>query len=197
MNSLFELQPILIGKLLRLRPLKAHEFDALFVVASDPLIWELHPEKERYKKEVFEVYFKGAIESGGALVVEDLRAGKIIGCSRFYEFKQDSSEIFIGYTFLARDFWGGEYNREMKKLMLDHVQVCRLSSFSSGQSKSSFAWSDDKNWRKADSRRKFGWKISRDLRDQSSEFHHKFLLERWLTQGNGLAFRSGGWRRRR
>lgn len=121
MNSLFELQPILIGKLLRLRPLKAHEFDALFVVASDPLIWELHPEKERYKKEVFEVYFKGAIESGGALVVEDLRTGKIIGCSRFYEFKQDSSEIFIGYTFLARDFWGGEYNREMKKLMLDHA----------------------------------------------------------------------------
>ena len=26
-----------------------------------------------------------------------------------------------GWTFLARSHWGGEYNREMKRLMLDHA----------------------------------------------------------------------------
>ena len=27
----------------------------------------------------------------------------------------------IGYTFVAREFWGRGYNPEMKKLMLDHA----------------------------------------------------------------------------
>ena len=31
------------------------------------------------------------------------------------------NEIEIGWSFLARPYWGGRYNGEMKRLMLDHA----------------------------------------------------------------------------
>src|SRR6266571_9311944 len=46
----FDLQPILKGKLLELRPLRPEDFHDLYAVASDPLIWEQHPIKDRYKE---------------------------------------------------------------------------------------------------------------------------------------------------
>jgi len=117
----FELQPTLSGKLIELRPLKTTDFDPLFAAASDPLIWEQHPENTRYKKEVFQTYFDSAIESKGAFVVVDRNSGKIIGSSRYCALKPEESEVEVGYTFLERTYWGGEYNSEMKRLMLDHA----------------------------------------------------------------------------
>ena len=117
----FQLQPTLTGKLIQLRPLKPADFDELFAAASDPLIWEQHPENTRYKKEVFQTYFDSAIESKGTFVVIDRKSGKIIGSSRYCNLKPEESEVEVGYTFLERAYWGGEYNREMKRLMLDHA----------------------------------------------------------------------------
>ena len=117
----FDLQPILKGRLLELRPLRADDFDDLYAVAADPLIWEQHPASDRYKEEVFRDLFRGALESGGALVAVDVKDGRIIGSSRFYAYDAEKSEIEIGYTFLARSHWGGAYNGEMKKLMLRHA----------------------------------------------------------------------------
>jgi len=117
----FELQPTLTGKLIELRPLKPADFDALFAAASDPLIWEQHPENTRYQKEVFKTYFDGGIASGGAFVVVDRQSGRIIGSSRFCDLKAEESQVEVGYTFLERAYWGGQYNREMKQLMLDHA----------------------------------------------------------------------------
>lgn len=117
----FELQPTLSGELLQLRPLRAEDWDALFAVASDPLIWELHPVRDRYKERVFRGFFSEAMESGGALIVSDIRRGAVIGSSRFNGYDAQKSEIEIGWTFLARAYWGGVYNREMKELMLRHA----------------------------------------------------------------------------
>jgi RimJ/RimL family protein N-acetyltransferase len=117
----FELQPTLDGQLVRLRPLREEDWDALFAVASDPLIWEQHPESDRYKEEVFRRYFRGAVESGGAFAVLDAKTGAIIGSTRFHGFDSTKSEIEIGWTFLARAYWGGAYNREMKELLLRHA----------------------------------------------------------------------------
>jgi len=117
----FELQPILRGELLELRPLTRSDFDALFAAASDPLIWEQHPETDRYKRDIFQVYFDSAIESKGAFAVIDRKSGKIIGSSRYHDLKPEESEVEIGYTFLERAYWGGDCNREMKSLMLDHA----------------------------------------------------------------------------
>lgn len=117
----FELQPILTGELLELRPLREGDFDELFAVASDPLIWEQHPVPDRWKREVFAGFFAGAVKSGGALVAIDRKDGRIVGASRFSNYVADKSQIEIGFTFLARSHWGGIYNREMKRLMLAHA----------------------------------------------------------------------------
>ena len=117
----FDLQPTLKGKLLLLRPLRPEDWDDLYVVASDPLIWEQHPIKDRYKEEVFRGFFREALESGGALFAIDSRDGQVIGSSRFHGYDEVKSEIEIGWTFLARSHWGGIYNAEMKQLMLRHA----------------------------------------------------------------------------
>lgn len=117
----FDLQPILKGDLLELRPLRAQDYDDLYAVASDPLVWEQHPSKDRYKQEVFKELFQQSLASGGALIVIDSKVERVIGSSRFYRYHQEKSEIEIGYTFLARSCWGGLYNREMKRLMLRHA----------------------------------------------------------------------------
>ena len=117
----FDLQPRLQGQLLELRPLKPNDRDELFVVASDPLIWEQHPESDRHKEEVFRVFFKEALASGGAFVVIDKKTQQIIGSTRFYGYDTEKSEIEIGWTFLARKYWGGRFNAEMKRLLLKHA----------------------------------------------------------------------------
>jgi len=90
-------------------------------VAADPLIWEQHPAKDRYQEEQFRVFFREALESGGALVAIDTKDGRVIGSSRFHGYDGDKSEVEIGWTFLARSHWGGRYNGEMKQLMLQHA----------------------------------------------------------------------------
>src|SRR5258706_5135492 len=117
----FELQPHLVGDLLELRPLKPDDWNSLFAVASDPLIWEQHPASDRYQEELFREFFREALESGGALVVIDRKTQEIIGSSRYFGLDALESEIEIGWTFLARSYWGGEYNGELKRLMLDHA----------------------------------------------------------------------------
>ena len=117
----FDLQPNLKGELVELRPLMPKDRDDLFAVASDPLIWEQHPEWDRYKNEVFKVFFREALESGGAFVVIDTKTQHVIGSTRFYGYDPEKSEIEIGWTFLARKYWGGRYNAEMKRLLLNHA----------------------------------------------------------------------------
>ena len=117
----FDLQPTLEGELVTLRPLRADDFDALYAVASDPLIWEQHPANDRYKEDVFRQFFREALESGGAFVVLDAKDGRVIGSSRYFGYNREASEIEIGWTFLARKYWGGRYNKEMKELMLRHA----------------------------------------------------------------------------
>lgn len=117
----FDLQPTLTGKLVELRPLTPADYDAVYAAASDPLIWEQHPESDRHDRQVFQRYWDTALASGGAFAVLDRATGQIIGCTRYHDYKPDLSEIEIGWTFLARKYWGGDYNGEMKRLLLNHA----------------------------------------------------------------------------
>lgn len=117
----FSLQPILHDEFVRLSPLKENEFEPLFAVASDPLIWQQHPVPTRYQLEVFSNYFKGAIESKGAFGIYDVITNEIIGSTRFYDYDKNQGSILIGYTFIARKYWGKSYNYRIKKLMLDYA----------------------------------------------------------------------------
>lgn len=118
---MFDLQPTLRGTLLELRPLRPDDWEPLYSVASDPLIWEQHPERERYREDVFREFFRGALDSGGAFAAIDLKDGRIVGSSRYYDYDEARRAIEIGWTFLARSHWGGLYNGEMKRLMLEHA----------------------------------------------------------------------------
>jgi tRNA-Thr(GGU) m(6)t(6)A37 methyltransferase TsaA len=117
----FDLRPVLEGDLVRLRPLAAEDFPVLYAVASDPLIWEQHPARDRHQKEVFREFFREALESRGAFAVLDAKTGEMIGSTRFHGYDSEKSEIEIGWTFLARSRWGGAHNREMKRLLLRHA----------------------------------------------------------------------------
>lgn len=117
----FDLQPVLRGELLWLRPLRPGDWEALFAVASDPLIWEQHPAADRYKEDVFRGFFQQALDCGGAFAILDAETDRIIGSSRFHGYNEAKAEIEIGWTFLARAYWGGVHNRELKQLMLRHA----------------------------------------------------------------------------
>lgn len=118
----FNLQPNhLQNELIILKPLHEDDFEVLFTVASDPLVWEQHPNKLRYQREVFQNYFEGAVLSKGAFLIRDSKTNKVIGSSRYYDYNEDENSILIGYTFIGRNFWGSGYNSALKKLMLDYA----------------------------------------------------------------------------
>lgn len=114
-------QPHLHGELLTLRPLEKTDFEALHAAAADPLIWEQHPEPDRWQRDVFRRYFVAGLECRGALVVLDAATNAVVGSSRFLGHDPARSSVEIGYTFLARRCWGGRYNRELKALMLEYA----------------------------------------------------------------------------
>lgn len=120
-NNGLNTQPTLQNQLIIARLLKEEDFEALFAAASDPLVWEQHPNKNRYQQKVFENYFTGAMASGGALLVMDAATAEIIGSSRYSEYDATAAVISIGYTFFKRSHWGRGYNYALKTAMLDHI----------------------------------------------------------------------------
>lgn len=115
------LQPQLENEHIRIRPLQEADLAALYAVASDPLIWQQHPNPDRYQQPVFANYFRGAMQSGGAFLVFHVQTGELIGSTRYYDYDAAQQTVLIGYTFLARSHWGGCYNPALKRLMLDHA----------------------------------------------------------------------------
>ncbi|MDI9255964.1 MULTISPECIES: GNAT family N-acetyltransferase [Flavobacterium] len=118
----FDLQPThLHNERIQLTPLQEDDFEALYAVASDPLVWEQHPNPLRFQREVFQNFFEGAMSSQGAFLIRDTKTGEAVGSSRFYDYNKNQKSVLIGYTFLGRPFWGNGYNRALKKLMLDYA----------------------------------------------------------------------------
>lgn len=115
------LQPTLENEQIVLQPLKVIDFEILYTVASDPEIWQQHPNKDRWKKDVFRTFFEGAVQSGGAFKVVDKATGMVIGSTRFYDYQPEDNSIFIGYTFFATSCWGKGINQQVKNLMLDYI----------------------------------------------------------------------------
>jgi RimJ/RimL family protein N-acetyltransferase len=119
--SVINFQPLLQNNLVIAEPLKESDFESLYTAASDSLIWEQHPNKNRYQRQEFENYFKGAIESGGAFLVKDAQTNEVIGSSRYSDYNVETNTVSIGYTFFSRSCWGKGHNYALKKLMLDHI----------------------------------------------------------------------------
>jgi RimJ/RimL family protein N-acetyltransferase len=114
-------QPLLKNDLVIATPLQQDDFDILYAAASDPLIWEQHPNKNRWQRPEFENYFNGAILSGGAFLVKDAQTGEVIGSSRYSDYFPETNTVSIGYTFFIRKCWGKGHNYALKNLMLNHI----------------------------------------------------------------------------
>ena len=121
MNQPTNWQSTLENELVSIRPLKEEDREELFLVASDPLIWEQHPDKTRCTREGFNQFFDLAMEMGTAFLVVDKRTDDVMGTSRYCPAKGHEDKIEIGWTFIARKYWGGQYNRMVKELMLDYA----------------------------------------------------------------------------
>jgi N-acetyltransferase len=118
---MLDLQPILRGGRVLLRPQRADDFEAMYAVASDPLLWAQHPQSTRWQRPVFEALFHEGAASGGALVACDAATQAVIGGTRYYDVDETARSVAIGYTFVARSLWGSGVNDEMKRLMLAHA----------------------------------------------------------------------------
>ena len=116
-----DLQPTLIGERLTLRPLKAEDWDEMYAAASDPLIWEGHPARDRWQEPNFRKVFESGLAMRSAFAILDHETGRIIGCTRYCGHDPERRRIEIGWTFLVRECWGGGINGEVKSLMLDHA----------------------------------------------------------------------------
>ena len=123
MNSTeFNLQPeVLEDDIIKLIPLQENHFEELCKAASDPLIWEQYPIKDRYKLENFKPFFEGAINSNGAFLILEKATSEIMGTTRFYDYNAENLSVGIGFTFITRKFWGGPYNKAVKKVMIDYA----------------------------------------------------------------------------
>jgi RimJ/RimL family protein N-acetyltransferase len=117
----FDPKPTLKDNILFLRPLTEQDREALYEVASDPLIWEQHPSSNRHERKIFDTFFDEAMRSGAAFAVVDRKSKDIIGSTRFHPVNESNDAIEIGWSFLARKYWGGEYNGRMKTLMIDYA----------------------------------------------------------------------------
>ena len=161
----FDFQPTLVGEAISLRPLRAEDFEPLYAAASDPLIWEQHPEPLRYQREIFAAgFFASALACGSALVVTDNASGRIVGSSRYYDWNPAEREVAIGFTFLVRSHWGGTTNYDMKRLMLEHAfQWTSVVWFHIGKT----------NWRSRRAIEKIGGKFSHEAGKEINGVTHE------------------------
>jgi N-acetyltransferase len=115
------MQPTLSDDTVLLRPMAAGDHDAMFAVASDQLIWALHPAHDRWQPDVFRTFFDEGLASTGGLTIIDRATGAPIGGSRYDVRVCRPGEVEIGWTYLARSHWGGQFNRSIKRLMLAYA----------------------------------------------------------------------------
>lgn len=173
----FDLQPFLNGDLVLIRPLNTEDFNKLYVVASDPLIWVQHQNQNRHTLQEFTQFFRESLASLGALAIVNKKTGQIIGSSRFKIIDVAAGVVEIGWSFLARKYWGGLYNREIKKLMVNYA----LNSY-----EMVVFYVDSKNFRSQRALEKLGAKKSRNFQKSWVLPENKgltYVIEKEFKQG--------------
>jgi len=170
MTTEFDFQPTLKGPRVIVRPLAQTDWDDLLAAAADPEIWALHPVRDRHTEPVFREFFDAAIACSSAFTFIERQSGKVIGSSRYHGYQPEIREVEIGWTFLAREFWGGSYNLEVKRLMLEHAfRFVDTVVF----------WVGETNWRSQRAMEKIGGVRRRELRPRllGGQTHRHIVYE--------------------
>lgn len=170
------LQPsTLEDETVKLIPLQESDFERLYAVSSDPLVWEQHPNKNRCEREPFRNFFNGAIASGGAFIVIDKETGEVAGSTRFYDWDEDEGSVLIGYTFYGRKFWGSKVNPKVKKLMLDYIfDYVDLVKFHVGA----------ENWRSRKAMERLGAEFKWEINVAYHGEPERMNVEYWISKEN-------------
>lgn len=113
---------IIDGKSVKLVPLEREHFEELFTAASDKKLWELIP-SDCSVRETFEAAYSFALservlENQYPFVILLKDTGEIIGSTRLFDIFPEDKKLEIGWTWIARKFWGTEINFECKLLLL-------------------------------------------------------------------------------
>ena len=107
-----------------LRASQADDFKQLFVIGSDPEVWSLHSETDRYTEEKFSAYFESGLRNDlGAYTMIYKPTRQIVGFTRYYDYDAVASVVKIGYTFLSKELWGKGVNQELKNSMIAHAFI--------------------------------------------------------------------------
>ncbi len=111
----------LSNDLIKLIPLEKSDFEWLYAAASDPAIWEQHPDRNRYTPVGFTVYFQKLLANDIPYLILDVKTEQVIGATSYYQLNEEQKSVAIGFTFLKKEYWGGKYNSSLKKLMIDYA----------------------------------------------------------------------------
>ncbi|WP_138091225.1 GNAT family N-acetyltransferase [Sphingobacterium daejeonense] len=63
--------------------------------------------------------FQKLIDTDIPYLILDAKTEQVIGATSFYQYDRHEKSVAIGYTFLGKKYWGGEYNQSIKNLMMD------------------------------------------------------------------------------
>lgn len=171
------LQPTLENETVILQPLQESDFEKLYAVASDPKVWEQHPNKNRCERDIFRNFFEGAMSSGGAFIIIDKESGEVSGSTRFYSYDEDESSIFIGYTFYGTKFWGSKLNPQVKRMMLDYIfKYVHLVKFHVGAV----------NWRSRKAMERLGAELKGEIVVAYHGEPHRNNVEYWIKKEDWL-----------
>ena len=91
----FDLQPILEGELLGLRPLRPEDFMTLRCSFRSADLGTTSDQRP-YKEEVFKGFLREALKCGGTWIAIDSTDGQVIGSSQFHGYDNEKSQIEIG-----------------------------------------------------------------------------------------------------
>lgn len=111
----------LSNDLVELIPMVKADFDLLYIVASDPEIWAQHPDFNRYTPVGFTTYFQKLLATDIPFLILDKATQHVIGATSYYDYRAEEKSTAIGYTFLAKAYWGGMYNKSIKQLLMDYA----------------------------------------------------------------------------
>ena len=109
------------------------DFESLYAVACDPLIWEQHPESNRWQKDIFSAFFSNGLANDlGCFVIRERLAREIIGSTRYYGYDKEDRCVRIGFTFLARALGHFGKPRDKDATLARAFTVCESVLFDIG-----------------------------------------------------------------
>lgn len=127
--------PTLEGRIVRLEPLRTDHEDGLWLASRDPLTWRwlsIVQPQTRDEWHDFVANTLAAADAGSEIPLVTLRAGEIIGSTRYLAIRPEHGSVEIGWTWLHPSAWGSGANVEAKLLQMRHafdVWGCRRVEF--------------------------------------------------------------------